>query len=242
MKHKTWTELVPPEKGISAARRERLHWQLDAILNASERIKRQIQEGVDGNTLGESKYSLCRQAAEFIAGAIGDEARIDRDEHIGTDQHFLVDNLTLWFPVLAAPGRGLRLWAAAIDEISRMSFGDEPEIFAIAPRKRGSHPRPAKIHRCRLSAIEWAEFLQQRDVPPATYQAEIAEAFGERWDTIRHWKKSCQSFFGKSIVSEQLDSARNGWWPFLEFPNYVDSLARSGSEYRSVLWKNENLG
>lgn len=236
MKIKTWTDLAPLEQGIVAERRERAHWRLDALLNASDRIHRYVKQNVDPGLVLQSKVELARIAATFLAESLRDEALIDRKETERLDdQSYIAEMIGLWFPVLSKQGETKDFWFDAMDEIHRLRWGDEPKILAVAPRKRGSHAQPAKLHRCRIYALEWAAFLKQRNIAPSEYQEQISLAFGATWDTIRHWKKSSGQFFGKRVVASYLADARQGYSYFLAFPDYVDKLIYCAAEYRAVM-------
>jgi hypothetical protein len=125
--------------------------------------------------------------------------------------------------------------SAAFDEIRAIAGGDEPHLFASFPRPNGQSKHGFKLARLKLAAFEWEAYLEKANIPLATRQAAITEAFGRPWDTIRKWRSEIEKTLGQDNVESHLNFAilqaylgrplRTG------FDNNEDAIAKDGRAF-----------
>ena len=75
-----------------------------------------------------------------------------------------------------------------IEDFMGIYWGDEPRFFHIDPRPQGSHIRPYRIARLRLTALDWEKYLAAAEVSVLERQTIISQAYRTSWDSIRKWK------------------------------------------------------
>lgn len=222
--------------GFSESEREALRWRTEALLNGVLRIQRLSDPFLDApsDVLQQNRIDLCSQAAKLIADICGDWVKLSEGD-ADTIPEYIALSLRTWQPVLAMHDEGDFWWDDIIDEIERLQFGDEPEIFVPAPRPPGSNRQPAKIASQRISALQWAKYLGTRGIKPYAYKRQISLAYGTDWEAIRKWRIAAEKLFGEDFVGRRLADAADGYGAAFIFPEYGNRLFRYGSAYREAI-------
>jgi hypothetical protein len=219
--------------GFTDEDREAFRWRMDALLNGVLRIQRLAEREETHEVILRNRIDLCRQAARLIADACGDWVKLSEND-ANSPLEYVSLSLEVWQPVLAMHDEYDFFWDDVIDEIVRLPFGDEPEIFKPAPRQRGEHSQPARLTLRRLTALQWADFLRSRGIRPNQFKMQISLAYGADWDAIRKWKSAAESKFGLEFVSRRLAWAREGYGLDFAFPDYLANLHAYGEDFREV--------
>lgn len=198
----------------------REHWKAKALQNAGERIRRLKAAKADDAVVRANQREIMRQAAEFVADLLGDDAFPNFEGGHPCDYiAWYLNTLSPLFPSLYDTGD---FWPDVIDEIARMQFGDEPEIVKPEPRLRGQPVKPALVATRRLRALEWAAYFKSLGARPMHFQQAIRLAFGADWDAIRHWQGSISNVIGKRRVAKALTDAAGGY--FIQYRKWHKSI------------------
>jgi len=256
-------------EGLELDRRQRLHSKLDEILD--ERAKLEADAGVSGDpertlpgtrcyarlsttAVAPDALSLATKAASLAAEAVGVPLRC----------------AALQVPANDGPGEraALRRWLGVVQPIfdvpmptilggagdsylaeSRVWLGlralDVGEVWPIfQPGKRGN--RPANLYSlniARLSALEWKRRLVAAGWSERDANREITTSFGEQWDTIRKWERSCRDTLGTEYVTATLarserddlgrPARRRGLFGGIARIDPIERLRLAGSRYRT---------
>lgn len=228
MTHSDWP-FAPADE-----RREAIHWRVEALLNAAERIERMTIAKVDEKEIRLQKTDLCWQAAWLFSDICGKTIRITEDDAEG-DLNRAWFTLKLFWPVLRGSDTTDDFWHRAVSELEHFGFGDEPEIFRPAPRSPGSFHQPAKLAKLRLAALSWAQHLKRNGVPPAQLKKEISLAFGSDFEAIRKWRGLVEKVLGDRAVEVKMAMIDLGYEPGFPYPDYLRLLHEDGENYRILI-------
>lgn len=215
--------------------RETLHWRLEALLNAKDRIIRLADpenEPPDG-VLRRNRLSAIREAAALFESICGPWIKASELDTDYDELDFIALSLRLWQPLLGIEPAH-EIWNELIDEIQRLAFGDTPEILVPASRAPGSHRQPAKLTFRRLTALQWAAFLKANGLSTRQTHSAISLAYGPDWDAIRKWRQAAAKMFGEAYVSNVITNAKDGYGLRFEYPDFASSLHEFGAMYRDV--------
>lgn len=254
---------------IELDRRQRLHLKLDEILD--ERAKLEAQAGVAKETqkalMGYSSYAhlssssvarpaveLATKGASLAAEAVGVPMRCAALQPPANDGPGERDALRRWLsvlqPMLDLPmptilGGVPNSYLADYQVWLGLRALDAGEVWPIfQPGRRGN--RPANLYSlsvARLSALEWKRRLVAAGHSEGDANREITASFGEQWDTIRKWEKSCREILGIDFVAAALSRAEfdrlgrpvrvGGFFSGLGRTDPIERLRQAGSQYRT---------
>ena len=248
--------------------RRDLHAKLEAILDerAELEARAEIRQTHENSAFQHGSYAylskgpvrleahaLLRAAASLAAEAVGVPLR----------------SAALQMPANDGPGQraALRDWLNALEPLTYLPLptpltneGDESlaehivwlglraldvgEVWDLfEPGKRGN--RPANLYSlsiARLSALEWKRRLLSLGHSEGDANRQITAAYGEQWDTIRKWERSCAATLGSVFVAASLaradhDESHNVGRPRGLFGRLMDPpaerLQAAGDKYRT---------
>ena len=214
----------------------REHKTAMALIKAGDRIRRLKAKGADTESIQQEQRKVMRDAANFVVELIGKDC-LWTFEGNQAPASFVAAYLRVLNPLFTPVNPADLFWKTVIDEMDRLEFGDEPDIFKPAARQPGQNPRPAELAIGRLRALEWAVYMKGSGLRPASFQKLIALAFGADWDAIRHWRRSICKVLGKETTEHALMFASQGY--FIErrdwHMSYADALWIDGLFYRVVV-------
>jgi len=208
----------------------RLHKALDALLDSRAKWDRVNVADSDTSVLGRlflrsvshahlaeepagsDARELMGQAANFLRDVLGPAVRSAalqlpiRDGDGG--KNVLSGWLRLLEPILdtsqptiigGAPDQYLALFEVFVG-LSALKAGEVQPLFQ--PGERGNKPANAySLALAKLLALEWKETLGALGYKDGEANNLISQAFGEQWDTIRKWRRSCATVLDEFMVS-----------------------------------------
>lgn len=240
---------------VSKEERETLHVILDALLNARETI-----EGIDPSTIQSRRQQieaitrpreeLCRNGSVFLRRVLGPDVHRERlallfeadlvENAVGAQLAATIANsLRVFLPLFMRQEKyegetyGQNLTEnieKIISDLMGMYWGDEPRFFSLWPRRQGSHKRPYRIARLRLTALDWDKFLNAVGIATRDRHSFISDAYRTDWEAIRKWAKSIESQFDlRSYPPRDTEWARQ---LFQEDPEKIyQAILRDGDAY-----------
>lgn len=250
-------------------RRQRLHSRLDEILD--ERASLEAEAGVpthpvnallgipcyahlSDSPVASKAVELATEAATLAAEAVGVPLRCAALQVPANDGPGERAALRRWLgvvqPILDLPmptliGGAPNLYLAESAVWLGLRALDVGEVWPIfQPGKRGN--RPANLYSlsiARLSALEWKRRLVAAGRSEGDANREITTSFGEQWDTIRKWERSCRDTLGTHYVTATLARAerdglgrpprRGGLFSGFGRIDPIERLGFAGSRYRA---------
>lgn len=151
----------------------------------------------------------------------------------------LARRLSVFKRLLSEPRWGEVLRALTL-EIRDMDGGDQPNVLYPERRSPGQAKQPTKVARMRLRALCWHEHLRSKGIETNRRQTAIASAYRTAWDSIRRWRDSCETVFGKQDVATQLRYASHDWyWDWSdEGIEWAAALETDGGDYYET-WRHQ---
>ncbi len=202
-------------------------------MNGVLRIRRMAEQEYTPEIIGRNRLSLVAQAANLIGDICGDWVKVSENDAEGPLEYAAL-TLRIWQPAIAMHDENDYFWDRLIMEISRLPFGDEPELLRPAARARGAHAKPAGLAVNRAAALGWAAYLKARGIKPVVYHFQISAAFGTDWDAIRKWRGLIANVFGQDMVARYISYGTDG----IGYPptdaSYYRELIRDGEWFRDV--------
>ena len=234
---------------ISDDEREGLHFALDAILNA-----RATLEKLDATELtGQQRYSavvqpraeLFKNASTFLRRVIG--SALHKQEMALLFSADLVENaagaevtatiansLRSFLPLFMASGRyeddnSDEPILKIIEDFIGIYWNDDPRFFSTESRTQGTHKRPYRLARLRLTALDWDKYLATVGLSPLKRHLIIAGAYRTDWDAIRKWPESIEQFGLKSSPPRDPESVKAKYPDNSE--SVLEAIRRDGDAY-----------
>lgn len=202
----------------------RLHRMLDEIICAKADLKAadgKLDTAVERQELSGDALQIFSDAADLLTELIDDDVSEiafgafpdtdDPDRFRWTAMDMLVEKLQYFVPVLGAPNWSW--WVSNfVDELTLISFGDEPRLLKPAERSKGRKSQPGRKAFLRLQALQWMEYMDACGISPFVRDSLVGGAYKERPDTIRKWKKACGDVLSDKEVRHRLDAAKKSSW------------------------------
>lgn len=223
--------------------RAQLHAELDRVIDRRLAIESEAGVSTTPNALsgllnlscshlwntevGKQARDLFKEVASLAADCLGSSVRsmaLQRGHTSNSERRSEFLNwLYLVEPLLSAPMPSALSSAphqvlAPYEVFSALYALDAGEVRSIfEPKKVGNKPKNIySLAHARFEALKWKKKLILLGHEPGPANVLITNAFGETWDTIYRWKKSCVDALGETYVGFLLAHSRK------EAQRYVD--------------------
>lgn len=131
------------------------------------------------------------------------------------------------------PGAREDSFEALADECENIARGDAPVLMAKLPGYR----KDVRLLVAKFQAIRWEAYLVGLGLSASGRQDAISGAFGQSWNTLKHWKDHAAATWGSRIIENRLQRDRDiGIQDLLHLKHIRDehwfpALMRSGRIY-----------
>ncbi len=249
-----------PTVGMSQANRERLHKQLDELLDLQDQINRHVAGSKMCNELADrlqhQAEKLVIQASNFAGEVAGGEARAIAFRHPDPTSRLALYRFLNVVAEFAAPyayaslnlGIDTFTWTdvmAILDDLRSLDHGDLPARLEPAAKLR---PRGAKYHLLKEQwrAVQWVNYLTGQTKMDAAVR-EVSTAYGVDDRTIYYWRRATERVASGHKRDWDLECGREAGarserpsftlspCQFENDQSYRDWLSYDATQYKSLL-------
>lgn len=229
--------------------RTALHSQLDALIDRAADLRAKMADEPEKPAVERHEveaYLAAREGLTLLSRALGADVHalaIRADHPEGA-----IGSLPYWLRMASSFFDPWGVASPSVDdlvsELSAVSRGDPPRLLAARRGRSGKRRNTYRRLNAQLEAVAWEAVLARLGIDGGEAKEIISDAFQRPWDTIRKWKKACETGLGTQTVQRAMywTVATATDWEGRPLEELVLRVKESGERWRAEEAENLTSG